>query len=68
MSEETIKKIGAKLRDARQQKGLTQEEVAKSAGMGTTRYAVIERGQAKNITINKLEKIAKVLDLSLFNI
>ena len=54
MSVETIKKIGKILRDVRQQKRMTQLEVAKKAGMGTNRYAVIEQGNAKNMTMNTL--------------
>jgi transcriptional regulator with XRE-family HTH domain len=61
MSAETLDTIGKRLREARQQKGLTQSEVAKKAGMGTNRYAIIERGEAQNMTINKLEEIVKAL-------
>lgn len=61
MSVETIQKIGAKLRNIRVQKGLTQLQVAKLAGMGTNRYAVLERGQAKNMTVHTLEKVVKAL-------
>jgi transcriptional regulator with XRE-family HTH domain len=63
MSAETLQTIGNRLLGARRQKGLTQAEVAKKAGMGTNRYAVIERGEAKNMTINKLEEIVKALDV-----
>jgi len=62
MSKETIQKIGQRLRDARLKKGMTQAEVAKKAGMGTNRYAVIERGGAKNIMMSTFEKIIKALD------
>jgi transcriptional regulator with XRE-family HTH domain len=61
MSIETIKKIGKILRDVRIQKGMTQLEVAKKAGMGTNRYAIIEQGNAKNMTMNTFEKIVKAL-------
>jgi transcriptional regulator with XRE-family HTH domain len=63
MSTETLKTIGERLREARDKNGLTQAEVAKKAGMGTNRYAIIERGEAENVTINKLEKIAGVLGI-----
>lgn len=58
-----MKKIGSELRLAREKSGLTQREVAKRANMGTNRYAVIERGDAKNMTINKLEEIVKALNI-----
>ena len=61
MSTETIRKIGKILRDIRLQKGMTQIEVAKKAGMGTNRYAIIERGDAKNMTMNTFEKVVKAL-------
>ena len=61
MSTETLKTIGERLREARDKKGLTQAEVAKKAGMGTNRYAIIERGEAENVTINKLENIVEAL-------
>ena len=63
MSTTTLKKIGERLKKARLEKGMTQVEVAKKAGMGTNRYAVVERGEAENITINKLEKIIKALGI-----
>ena len=62
MSEATLRKIGERLRKARLEKGMTQAEVAKRAGMGTNRYAVVERG-APNMTINKLEKICEALGI-----
>lgn len=61
MSIGTIQIIGKKLREARHAKGMTQAEVAKKAGIGTNRYAVVERGEAENMTLNKLEKIVKAL-------
>ena len=63
MSTTTLKKIGERLKKARLEKGMTQVEVAKKAGMGTNRYAVVERGEAENITVNKLEKIVKALGI-----
>jgi transcriptional regulator with XRE-family HTH domain len=61
MSIEAIQKIGKSLREARLKKGMTQIEVAKKAGMGTNRYAVIERGEAKNMTMNTFEKIVMAI-------
>lgn len=61
MSEATLKTIGERLKKARLEKGMTQLQLAEKAGMGVNRYAVIERGEAKNITINTLEDIARAL-------
>lgn len=63
MSASTLEIIGEKLRKARAAKGMTQLEVAKKAGIGTNRYAIVERGEAENITIKKLEKIVKALGI-----
>lgn len=67
MSTKTMKEIGTRLKDARTKKGLTQAQVAKQADTGTNRYAVIERG-AENITVNKLEKLCKVLGIKVKDI
>ena len=61
MSIENTKKIGKKMRDVRLQKGMTQDEVAKKAGMGTNRYAIIEQGHAKNMYMSTFEDIVKAL-------
>jgi transcriptional regulator with XRE-family HTH domain len=63
MSTQTIKKIGKAIKAARLEKGMTQAGVAKKAGIGLNRYAIVERGEAENITINKLEKIVKALGI-----
>lgn len=63
MSTQTIKKIGKAIKAARLEKGMTQAEVAKKADIGLNRYAIVERGEAENITINKLEKIVKALGI-----
>lgn len=63
MSTQTFKKIGKAIQAARLEKGLTQADVAKKAGISVNRYAVVERGEAENITINKLEKIVKALEV-----
>ena len=56
-----MKKLGHQLFNARKRAGLTQAEVAKLAKMGPNRYAVIEQGNAKNMTLNKLESLCKAL-------
>jgi transcriptional regulator with XRE-family HTH domain len=63
MSTQTTKKIGKAIKAARLEKGMTQADVAKKAGIGLNRYAIVERGEAENITINKLEKIVKALGI-----
>lgn len=55
-----------KIREARLRKKLTQEEVAKKAGINTNYYAVIERGEV-NTSIDKLQKISEVLGIKLLS-
>lgn len=56
------KEFGEKLRVIREEKGLTQAGVAKSAGINTNYYACIERGEV-NLTYEKLESIVKALNI-----
>ena len=60
MSTDTAKKIGEKIRQARQQKGSTQAEIAKKADLSVNYYARIERGDA-TATIESVQKIAQAL-------
>jgi transcriptional regulator with XRE-family HTH domain len=60
-------KVQEKIRFARELKNLSQEEVASKLGMSTTGYAKIERGQTK-ANIQKLEKIAEVLEIDLMEL
>jgi len=53
-------KIGKNLKKAREDKELTQEELAEKAGLSANYYAKIERGEI-NTTIDTLRKIAKAL-------
>lgn len=56
--------IGANIRQAREAKGLTQEELGKKCG--TTKQTIFkyENGIVTNIPMGRLEKIADVLEVS----
>lgn len=56
-----------KIKKIREQKGLTQEEVAKKAGISANYYAKIERGII-NTSIEKANKIAKALGVKVSDI
>ncbi len=56
--------INEKIRFMRQQKGWTQEEMAKRLNMSANGYGNIERGNS-NINMIKLKKIAALLDENL---
>lgn len=57
------KKIGARLRQAREDKGLTQEEVARQLGLTDVGYGAYERGQ-RLIPVDCLVKLTSILDRS----
>lgn len=57
------KKFGARIRDLRKQKRLSQEELAFRSGLHRTYISDIERG-SRNVSIKNIEKIAKALDVS----
>ena len=56
-----------KIKEIREQKELTQEEVAKKAGISTNYYSKIERGTV-NTSIEKANKIAKALGVEVSDI
>ena len=56
-----------KIKKIREQKGLTQEEVAKKAGIFPNYYAKIERGTI-NTSVDKANKIAKALGVEVSDI
>ncbi len=54
------KEFGEKLRDIRERRNLSQEEIAKAIDISTTFYAGIERGE-ENPTFAVLENICNAL-------
>ena len=53
-----------KIRQTRQIKGLSQENMADMLGLSTTAYGDIERGRTE-LTFSRIESIAKILNTSL---
>jgi transcriptional regulator with XRE-family HTH domain len=53
---------GKKLKEIRERRNLSQEEVAKTSGISITYYAGIERGE-ENPTYAVLESICKTLKI-----
>lgn len=60
---DTTKKIGNKLRQLRQERGITQSRLAEQAGINANYYAKIERGEVKPAP-EAYEKIAKALKVT----
>ena len=57
-----LKTFGRKLKEVRDQRNLTQEDVAKDAGITTSYYARIERGE-ENPTFAVIQNICKTLNI-----
>lgn len=53
---------GEILKEARQKKGLTQDELAKKAGLGKNTYPKIERDESKP-SPESIKKLVKVLGI-----
>ena len=55
--------VGQKIKTARLEKGLTQEELGKIVGLQKSAIAKYESGRVVNIKRSTLQKLAKALDL-----
>jgi len=54
--------LGRKIRNERERRNLSQEQLGKRAGVHRTYVGMVERGE-KNITISNLARFAKALEL-----
>ena len=59
-----LKEVGLKIRQARGEKGLSQEALAMAAGLDRSYMGSVERGE-RNISALNLKKISDALDLSI---
>ena len=57
-------KFGERVREIRNSKNLSQEQLAHDANVHRTYIGMIERAE-KNITLANIEKIAKALEVSI---
>lgn len=62
MNKKSIQAIAIKLKKTRQDKGLTQQDVADKADLSTNYYARIERAEVSP-SIETLEKLVKALKI-----
>ena len=63
MSESLLKLVGARIRDLRKEKGLSQEQLGQKAGFHFSYIGGIERAE-KNISLLNLSKIADALEVN----
>lgn len=61
---EVLVQFGAKVRRYRELRNLSQEELAKLAGVHRTYIGMVERAE-KNITLLNIERISKALGLDI---
>jgi transcriptional regulator with XRE-family HTH domain len=64
MPERIHKLLGAKIRDIRKAKGLSQEQLGELAGFHYSYIGGIERGE-KNISLSNIQKVADALDIDI---
>ena len=64
MKSKINEEVGFNIRRIREERDLSQEELADLAGLHRAYIGQIERGE-KNIGLKNLEKIAKALDVSM---
>ena len=64
MNENTVTKLGLKIRVERQKQKISQERLAELSGLNRNFIGMIERGET-NVTVKNLENIANALKLEI---
>ena len=64
---DTIKKLGQKIRIEREKRKMSQEKLAELADLNRNFVGMIERGET-NLTVKKLENIANVFDMDIMDL
>ena len=64
---DSIKKLGQKIRIERQKRKMSQEKLAELADLNRNFVGMIERGET-NLTVKKLENIANVFDMDIMDL
>lgn len=64
MSKRDLKAFGARLKELRSEKDLTQQELAEKINLSTNFIGMVERGE-RNTSVDKIFKLAKALNVSL---
>ena len=67
MKTEINKKLGARIKYLRVQKGFSQEKLAEAIDIATTSLSYVETGRGF-MTLATLEKLARILDVELYEI
>ncbi|MEK4524768.1 helix-turn-helix transcriptional regulator [Paenibacillus sp. FSL H8-0104] len=64
---ELLELVGARIRDLRKSRDLSQEALAENAGFNPSYIGFIERAE-RNISLKNLEKIAAALDVGVYEL
>ncbi|GAB6991800.1 helix-turn-helix domain-containing protein [Paenibacillus pini] len=64
---EILKLVGARIKELRKSKGMSQEALAEKAGFNLSYIGFIERAE-RNISMLNLEKIASALDVGVYEL
>lgn len=64
MSENILIQFGLRLKQLRQEKGLTQEQFAKNCGLHKNYIGMIERGE-RNPSLKNIEIVANTFNISI---
>lgn len=65
-SEENIEKVLEKIKEARKEKGLSQENMAQELGISQSAYTNLEKNESK-ITVERLLRISTILDKPIYH-
>lgn len=63
----TRQKFAENLRQLREDRGLTQEELAEKANLHRTYVGSVERGE-RNVTIDSMQRLADALDVPVWSL
>lgn len=66
-SEPLRQRFADNLRELRNSRGLTQEELAEKAGLHRTYVGSVERGE-RNLTLESMRRLAEALDVSVWSL
>lgn len=67
MKPEVLIKFGKRIKQLREERGISQEKLGELAKVHRTYVGMIERGE-KNITLTNIEKFARALKLEIKNL
>ncbi len=65
--QKVVRQFAKRLREIRLDKGISQEKLGSLAGVHRTYIGMLERAE-KNITLTNMEKIARGLDVRLYDL